>query len=124
MPVSGPIGEDRRLALLSRLNEALGEEEARTLMECLPPMHWDQLATKDDVRASEERLRAEMAGGFAEIRGEFANVYGELKGLRGELTNTRGELALLIAKQTRTLVFTMVGFALTIWVSLLVVGIT
>ncbi len=37
MPVSEPIGEERRLALMQRLTEVLGEEEARTLMESLPP---------------------------------------------------------------------------------------
>ena len=36
MPASEPIGEERRVALLNRLTETLGEEEARTLMEGLP----------------------------------------------------------------------------------------
>lgn len=44
MDASGPIGEERRVALMNRLIEMLGEEEARTLMESLPPVLWHDLA--------------------------------------------------------------------------------
>ena len=110
MPASEPIGERRRLALIQRLTEVLGEEEAATIMESLPPTYWQNIATKDDVRASEERLRTEFSGEFALVR--------------GEMEKNKGEIALLIANQTRTLMLAMTGFALSIWISLLVVGIT
>ena len=132
------VDESRRLTLLDRLREVLGEEEARTLIECLPPVRWEQLATKDDVRASEERIRTEMDGKFANVDGkfaqveagfervwaEFATVRGELAEHRGELAEHRGEIALQMARQTRTLVFIMSGFMLTIWGTLLGVGLT
>ena len=163
-----PASEEERLALLSRLTETLGADAARTLMESLPPTHWDQIATKDDLRALEERLvhkfTSEMnkfTGEFAKINGrvdgEFGKVYGELanvrgeirevrgeirevrgevkevrgevkevrgevKELRGEIKELRGSISLEISKQTRTLVFMLCGFALTVWISLLVVG--
>ncbi len=170
-----PASEEERLALLSRLTETLGADAARTLMESLPPTHWDQIATKDDLRALEERLvnkftgemhklKGEMhklASGLAEINGrvdgEFGKVYGELANVRGEIKEVRGEIkevrgevkevrgevkevrgevrelrgeikelrgsiSLEISKQTRTLVFMLSGFALTVWISLLVVG--
>ncbi len=99
MPVSEPIGEDRRLALMQRLTKVLGEEEARTLMESLPPTYWHNLATKDDVRALKEWTQAEF-------------------------TNFRGEMKQMFAQQTRTLMFMLMGFAVTIWGSILAVGLS
>ena len=148
--------ESRRLALLDRLREVLGEEEARTLIECLPPVRWEQLATKDDVRASEERILTEMNGKFdgvdakfdgvdakfdgvdAKFDGvdaEFARVHTRIDGLEhqmdsgfervwAEFTAVRGEIALQTARQTRTMVFIMSGFMLTIWGTLLGIGLT
>ena len=36
--------------------EALGEEEADTLMASLPPMDWSEIATKTDLASIEERM--------------------------------------------------------------------
>ena len=136
------VDEARRLALLSRLSEVLGEEEARTLIECLPPVRWEHLATKDDVRASEERIRTEMNGKFALVDAEFARVHtridglehkmdagfeslrGELAEIRGEVAEVRGEVAFQMAKLTRTMVFIMSGFMLTIWGTMFGIGLT
>ena len=101
MPASGPVSEGQRLALLNRLCEVLGEEEARTLMESLPAVHWHDLATKDDLKttnkaieankaaieASEQRLRTEMHAGFANIRTETA---ADFKTLRAREQGTSG----------------------------------
>ena len=150
------VDEARRLALLSRLSEVLGEEEARTLIECLPPVRWEHLATKDDIKASEDRIRTEMNGKFAlvdaefarvhtridglehkmdagfeslrgelaEYRGELAEYRGEMAEYRGEFAEHRGEIALQMARMTRTMVFIMSGFMLTIWGTLLGIGLT
>ncbi|MCY3910335.1 MAG: hypothetical protein OXF99_02405 [bacterium] len=125
------LDESRRLALLNRLSEVLGEEEARTLIECLPPVRWEQLATKDDLRASEERILTEVNGkfalveaGFERVWAEFATVRGELSEQRGELAEHRGEIALQMARQTRTMVVIMSGFMLTIWGTMLGIGLT
>ena len=108
-------------------------------MESLPPMQWDQLATKDDLKALEERLVTKFNGGFAKINGEFARINGEMNGgfakingemngefakVRGEIKDLRGSISLEISKQTRTLVFTMVGFAITVWISILAIGVS
>lgn len=120
--------ESRRLALVSRLSEVLGEEEARTLIECLPPVRWEQLATKDDVKASEERIRTEMNGKFARVDAEFARVHTRIDGLEHKMEagfkDVRGEMALQIARLTRTMVFVMSGFMLTIWGTMLGIGLT
>ena len=134
--------EQKRHRLRSRLIEILGEEEAEVLMDSLPPVYWHDLATKEDMKAAQEardaledRLRTEMDGKFAEmngkfaafvaeVRGEFANVYAEFKTLRAENKEFRGEMALQLAKQTRTIVFTMLAFAVPTWGSILAVGLT
>ena len=144
MPASGPISEGQRLALLNRLCELLGEQEGRTLMESLPAVHWHDLATKEDIKntneaieASEERLRTEMHAGFANIRtdmnAEFIKVYAELHSLRAETASEfkllraenkefQGAITLQLARQTRTMVFTMLGLAMPTWGAILAVG--
>ncbi len=136
-----PASEEERLALLSRLTETLGADAARTLMESLPPTHWDQIATKDDLRALEERLVQkftsevnkvkgeihEVKSGLSEINGrvdgEFGRIDGKFANLKGELKELRGSISLEISKQTRTLVLMLCGFALTVWISLFAIGV-
>lgn len=48
--------EAARHELRQALSSALGAEQAATLMEQLPPVPWDQLATKDDLHALSERM--------------------------------------------------------------------
>ncbi len=137
MTVSEPIGEERRFALLERLIELLGKEEARTLMESLPPVLWTHLATKDDLRALEERLRADFNGQFAELNakfdggfamlnakidGGFANIDGRFANIGAALKEHRAETTLQLAKQTRAMVITLIGFALSVWIPMLVIG--
>ena len=97
MPASEPIGEKVRWALMRRLIEVLGEEEAETLMESLPPVVWQQIATKDDLAALEDSLMAEMNTRFAEVKTEFADQ--------------RAEVKTELARNTRTTVLSFVGIA-------------
>lgn len=128
MPASDPMGEDRRLALLNRLIETLGEEEARTLMESLPPVLWNHLATKDDLLACEGRLRSEFNGEFARVHARMDGLEGKVEAgfetLRAEIANNRAEATLQFAKQTRTMVVTLIGFAITVWITLLATGLS
>jgi hypothetical protein len=43
------VNEQDRLALRSMLNEVLGEREASVLMDCVPPVDYEQLATRADL---------------------------------------------------------------------------
>ncbi len=95
----------RRLVLYERLIELLGDERAATLMEHLPPGGWDKVATKDDVNTAV--LLAER------------RLHSEITDVRGEITELRGEIKYDLARQTRTMVFTMLGIAITIWLALL-----
>lgn len=132
MPASGPISEGQRLALLNRLCEVLGEEEASTLMDSLPPVYWEQLATKSDLAASEQRLGNEMRSGFAKVYSELHSLRtetaAEFKNLRAETAaefkSVRSEMALQFARQTRTMVFTMLGLAVPVLGAILAVGLS
>ncbi len=70
--------ETQRTTLYDQLTDAIGREAARTLMEQLPPMGWDQVATKEDVKASETML-------LREIRASEKRLLGELKESEGRL---------------------------------------
>ena len=83
-----------------------------TLMSHLPPVTWDQVATKDDPRALEASLRSEISLGASGLRAEMADlrteVRTELSAVRTEIADLRTEIAGAILRQTRW----MLGFAL------------
>ena len=57
-----PVDDRTRLNLHRKLDAVLGPEEADTLMAHLPPVTWNEVATKDDL----ERLRTELRADFVE----------------------------------------------------------
>ena len=64
--------DDRnRLNLYQKLEATLGTEEADTLMAHLPPVTWNQLASKNDLEQIRTSLSAEMSVGFANLRSEM-----------------------------------------------------
>jgi hypothetical protein len=85
--------EEKRHRLYVRLGDVLGDEEAATLMEHLPPagFAWAELARRDEVatKADLERLRADMSVLGTELRADM-NVLGTE--LRGEIKAQGGEL--------------------------------
>ena len=102
---------------MRRLIEVLGEEEAETLMESLPPVAWSQIATKDDLGELEKRLMSAMDTRFTEFRNEFTDFKSEMRDeftdfkseIRIELADQRGEWKTELARNTRTVVLSFVG---------------
>lgn len=70
--------ERQLTTLYSQLADAIGTEAAGTLMELLPPNGWDQVATKGDIRASEELLRRDLSASENLLRGELKSTEGRL----------------------------------------------
>ena len=73
-----PVDDRTRLNLHRKLEAVLGQQEADTLMSHLPPVTWHDVATKDDVRASEAALRAHVDAVFErlgmQLRTEFVEA--------------------------------------------------
>ena len=118
-----PTNDKARLELHRRLDSVLGAEEASTLMSHLPLVTWDQVATKEDLRALEANLRAEISVSASGLRTEMADLRTEMADLRTEVrtelagvrtemahlrTDLRTEISDAITRQTRS----MLGFAL------------
>ena len=108
MSASDPISEKVRWALMRRLIEVLGEEEAETLMESLPPVVWHQIATKDDLAVIKSDV-AVIKSDVAELKSDVAELKSDLAELRGEVVGQKGEFALQLARMTRTMVFTFIS---------------
>ena len=66
-----PVDDRTRLNLHRKLEAVLGREEADSLMAHLPPVTWNEVATKDDLTTLGTTLRSEMHVGFATIRTEL-----------------------------------------------------
>jgi hypothetical protein len=73
------VDEQRRLRLFEAVREALGEQEAATLMEYLPPVGWADVATKRDLDALGAELRGEMAELRSDVRAEMAEFRSEIR---------------------------------------------
>ena len=98
------VDERARRHLYERLDDILGHEAADTLMEELTFIGREQLARRHDI----ELLRRDMDASFAEIRAEFR---GEMNTGFAEL---RAEMATRFDRQTRQIVFAMIGALFTV----------
>ena len=108
------IDEIERTAMVQQLINTLGEQPANTLMKCILPDGADQVATKADI----DTLRAATKADIDTLR---AATQSDLTALEHRVNAT---IATALAKQTRTLMLTMAGFMLTIWVPLTVGALT
>lgn len=80
------ISEQARHQLYSRLEQVLGQDEATTLIEYLPPLGWQDVATKRDLDAAIAtlggELRAEIGGLKADLRTQTRSLFLSLLGLQ------------------------------------------
>ncbi len=103
--------EPIRLHLHHRLTELLDSDLADAMMEFMPPMPWDQLATKDDVARldgaladTEERLDSAIRAQGERLEGR---VDAQGHHLAGELALLEGRLSVRYIETTRMIVFAM-----------------
>jgi hypothetical protein len=68
------IDEQSRHRMYLKLEEVLGEPEARTLMEHLPPVGWADVATKRDLDHFAETNRLDHQRVAAELREEMRTM--------------------------------------------------
>jgi len=104
------IGEHDRFELHRALEQAIGTEQAATLMEHLPPVGWADVATKRDLDHLATVLRAEMAVLGSGLRSEMRTMRSDMDTMRFELrAEMHQTISTAIATQTRTLVFALIG---------------
>lgn len=92
-----------RFALYEMMRDAWGEPLASALIEAIPPMAPDDIATKQDI----ENLAVQLRGEVSELRGE----------LRGEMAALRGELIGEFRASSRHTLVTIVAAAVSIWLT-------
>jgi hypothetical protein len=115
------VDDRTRLNLHQRLTEVLGSEEADTLMSHLPPVTWQEVATKGDLdslrvvlttdlRSAEAGIRSDMQTMESSIRGDMkameASIRSDIKtmetGIRSDMkameTEIRSDMKLLSAQ--------------------------
>lgn len=100
--------ESERHALRENLAKTLGPETAGKLMEHIPPVSWDKLATKDDLRELADKVatKDDLREGFAEM--------GE------RLTGHRESILMTMIGHHRMTMLTLVGMAISIIVVLVI----
>lgn len=91
--MSASTRESERYALRDQLTETLGSETAGKLMEHVPPVKWEELATKDDLRVMAAELRVEMREGFAEVKDSIAEVKDSIAELKGSIAEVKDSVA-------------------------------
>ncbi len=133
------ITDRQRLSMHTKLVDIMGQEDAEILMEHLPTVAWDQMATKDDVKASELRILAELAktnaalletnaavvktnAAVADTRVSFREALAETN---ADVVELKGEVQLGFARLERRLAWylvavaaLLVGFGLAVWIPL------
>ena len=91
--MSASTRESERHALRDNLAEKLGSETAGKLMEHVPPVTWDELATNDDLRVMGAELRAEMREGFAEVKESIAELKGSIAEVKDSVAEVKNSVA-------------------------------
>ena len=64
----------QRTSMFNTLAQVMGQDEAETLMQHLPPSGWDNVATREDLRAGFAETNAAIAAGLAQAAVERAEM--------------------------------------------------
>ena len=88
----------QRASLFNTLAEMMGQQEAETLVEQLPPTGWDTMATKDDVRVLGATLTAALAEGLAQAAKERAAFQATMATGLADAAKERAEITRAMAE--------------------------
>ena len=132
------VSESERLVLYEQLADNLGPGPAETLMDQLPPVKWDEMATKDDLRQLGDQLRSEMREGFTAIELRPTEKFAEqtrwmadrfaeqdrriterLEEQDRRIAEQDRRFTDRLADQTRMIMLAIAGLGVTVWASLL-----
>ena len=119
-----------RAALHSRLTDVMGQEQAETLMEQLPPSGWDNVATKDDLKILGAAFTAALAETNAALKSGLAETNAALKSGLAEtnaaIVEAKADAREGFARMERRLAYYLVavaalivGFGLAVWIPLM-----
>jgi len=81
-------GDRERTVLHERLDQALGNDAADTLMGYLPPVGWADVATKSDLAL----LRSELQGDLARIDSDLSRIESRLSQLEARFPELEARL--------------------------------
>jgi hypothetical protein len=95
--------ERARLTLYHWMQDTADEEKAEALMASLPPTHWPDLATKQDLETLKLATKQDLETLKLATKQNLETLKYEL------LAAFRGELTAAITAQTRTLTFQVVS---------------
>jgi hypothetical protein len=79
------LTEDSRHRLYQRLEVVLGEEQAATLMEHLPPVGWADVATKRDVDHAVVLMKRDLDEAVMVMRHEYGTLRNDFDAFRAEI---------------------------------------
>ncbi len=68
------LTHSQRTSMFNTLTEVMGQDDAETLMQHLPPSGWDNVATKEDLRVAFAEINSAMTAGFAQAAVERAEI--------------------------------------------------
>ena len=109
----------QRTSMFNTLAQVMGQQDAETLMEHLPPSGWDNVATKEDIRASFAELNATIATGLAQAATERTEIIKTVSTGLAQAATERAEIVRRQAWHLYIVVSTIVVASISIWIALL-----
>ena len=109
----------QRTSMFNTLTEVMGQDDAETLMEHLPPSGWANVATKNDLKAGFAEIQTTMATGLAQAATERAKIQTTMATGLAQAATERAEIVRRQAWHLYVVVSTIVLAAVSIWIALL-----
>ena len=124
------LTHSQRTSMFNTLTEVMGQDDAETLMQHLPPSGWDNVATKEDLRVAFAEINSAMTAGFAQAAVEraeivkamaegFAQAAVERAEIKAQAATERAEIIRRQAWHLYIVVSTIAVASVSIWIALL-----